>query len=195
VFLAVVLLLPGCKRQKEPDTYYISQFLRDYTIFQKDSYWIYNNDITQKLDSCYITKSQSYLIQEGGYETDPYLERALIEYNSDFMVSSFINVDDASLTFHSTGGNCLRNSNLPAIFYYSDNVKYEFLGLYDSITINNAIYYNVLKTEFSQNSESLPYNKYILTFYFAKNIGLISYRQQMDNYDTTWTLLRYKIQQ
>jgi hypothetical protein len=184
----------GCHK-KGVDTHYVSQFLKDYTVFKPGSYWIYKNETTGKTDSCYIIKFTDIFRQDAGYSTDPYLEFILVSYQSEVLTSMYIDVDQATLSCKFAEGNCLRASNVPPVFEYDKYHKYEFLGSFDTVNVNGVNFADIVNTKYSQNGAGvLPYNNYVLTYYLSKSIGLIKYRQQLDNYDTTWTLLRYHIQ-
>ena len=195
-FFLLLLTFFSCKKQKEVDTFYIPQFLKDYTFFNKGSYWIFKNEVTEELDSCYIISASNYFYHEGGYDTDPLTEHEMIIFQSSFLLEMDADIDQVNMSFHSTGGYCLRASISPPIYNYGNNSKYEYFGELDTLKLNEINFLKVVNTQYTMNGLGiLPYNSYVLTFYLAKSIGLIKYRQQMDNYDTTWSLIRYHIEQ
>jgi len=191
--LFVCVLLSGCKKKEQTTYYYLPQYFKDYMVYKQGSYWIYRNEVTMDFDSCYISK-----VTQGFYSNDrnSLFEKILIEYKSDFYKTCFVDNGEVSLDSHDLSGTCMSTNDSPGmIFYYEDNVFYQFINHVDTIKIGNNNYTNVINSKYSEYENGPPsMTKRVATYFIAKGVGLISYRQQIGISDTTWNLIRYHIE-
>jgi hypothetical protein len=194
IFL-LVFFFSGCKKNDSYTTYDIPPLLKEYMSFKEGSYWIYKNEVTGTLDSCYVTGMVDFFFFDPGVKADPHNETIRIVFKSSFLQSCEVVTDHADLAFTSQGGTCLHASLLPATYFYDPSNAYYCFGLTDSVIVNNHEFFNVVSTQYSEKAFGIYNDTIILQFQLAKSIGLIKYRQQLDSFDTTWSLLRYHVVQ
>jgi hypothetical protein len=64
---------------------------------------------------------------------------------------------------------------------------------YDSLYINNQLFTHVVNTQYNAVFNRGDTTRY--TFYTAKHTGLIKFNIHSTSYDSTWSVIRYKIYQ
>jgi len=191
ILISITLL--GCKK-KEVQTYYISDYLKHYSIFQFGSYWIFKNETTSMIDSSFI-KSPPFFHFYQNYQTDPIMQICDIEYGGNFILGSQITYGNYYLSLKpGPGGSCLRDPFQPGWFEYNGyNELLKDVQAYDTLIINNIIFTNVLCTQILQFHTQKRDTSYY-TFYFCKSVGLIKYNKRLYNSnDSTWSLLRFHV--
>lgn len=57
VLIIIVFLTIGCKKKKDIPTYYITQDFRDYAVFPVGSYWVYEDSLSNIIDTIKLTSS------------------------------------------------------------------------------------------------------------------------------------------
>jgi hypothetical protein len=192
--IIIVCVFMSCKKKNDVDTYYIPDILREYTVFKEGSYWIYKNEVTGTLDSCFITGYEEFFSHTNGQSTDPYSERVQIDYKGSFMTFSEIDLEGSQLNSNSWGGLCLTPSVTPSVHFIDQYDTYACYGVVDSIRLNDHTYFSVLSTQLSQKrGVAFKYDTITLNYSFSRSIGLIRYRQRLDSSDTTWTLVRHHV--
>jgi hypothetical protein len=191
VFLIVLDLLFGCTKKNKVEHDTIPTELKQWYLFQKGSYWIYNNDKTQKIDSSFINKipevSETWVNPGDGPIVDDYsiyFENSFIE---GYSISPF-NIGINS--YLGSGGLAYMTSVNEGKKFFFDNVVYEYVHYYDSLLILNKSFHDVRYTKFSEptSTDSLTFD-----YYFSKYIGLIKFSYSRGGKDTTWNLLRWHV--
>lgn len=198
-FWVSVLVFLGCK-EKEPETYYVSQEMLRYCWFPAGSYWIYEEDSTPGwMDSVYVSnplhviepvEGEDY-ISEGfgndielrglkfrqGSQADPGSidGNVTISYVSEFYSDSGGQLHDYLLFMNSDGGNVL-----------SKHSSTKRTNQFDSIAIHNITYFNAVEITTSPASEA----DFTVASIWAKDIGVL-HRRLKDG--TSWSLVRYRI--
>lgn len=187
------LLLIGCnKENKNYD--YIPEQIKQYSVFQLGSYWVYKNEATGKLDSSYLAVSP-YISYSHIY-SDPQLrieEKYDISFGGEFLNTASIRPSQYSIGFkHNYGSVCIYDNINPSYSLTSDYYSsFKNLNLFDSMVVNNEIYHQVLNTQYKSWTHNGDTS--IWTYYFAKSVGLIKVTMGKNHQDTTWSLLRYHV--
>jgi hypothetical protein len=181
----------SCK--KKNITYYIPQQFKDYGIYNEGSYWVYKNETTGMVDSSYMNFTpHSYYVHNGGYDTDPLYETVRCEVGGNFITFIVMDPDEYSLDFVSFGSTVMMSEGFQAGFISKSYGEiFKTISTNDSLEINGTNFYHVLNTqdkEFNNHGDTAIY-----TYYFVKFIGLIKCSKNVNNIDTTWSLLRYHI--
>jgi hypothetical protein len=87
--LLIVVCLTNCNKTKTQHLY-ISQFNKDIAVFNKNSYWVYLNEKTSKVDCTYIKSDPRFYTtteQDGSSETD----NILVPFDGSFFLEEFLN--------------------------------------------------------------------------------------------------------
>jgi len=187
-----VLMIFGCK--KEPEKHYIPSYIKQYSLFQVGSYWIYKNEMTGLFDSCFIDKPPTISLADlQGMNTDLW-ETFNIKYNGSFIIESWYMFDQYHMGLLSVqDAFCLSGSSISPGYSYkmSSSKIFSNLFFYDSLIINNKTHFNVMNTEYQEISPTNDTSKYL--FYFEKSVGLIKYIYRQQDKDTIWNLVRYHV--
>ena len=190
----IIILLFGCKKEKSPPYYKISNEFRNWVDFQEGSYWIYKNDISGLTDSVYCKNRYSTTIIRQG---SPYYYDVInIDFSANNLVQwSFISVnpDFEGVNMDGLGYSLRSNTNLGQNIIW-DNEIYQYSNHYDSLLIIDNIFFNVIHTHIVKE-HNIEHDSIIGDFYFSKFIGLIKYKKKLQNdgIDTTWSLIKWKI--
>ena len=221
-----LLLLNACKPDKPKEKKYMGYYplgvVKDYLYFKPGSYWVYECDSTNELDSQVMLRCDTPWIKKSYidyqllfftrksipykvlFSTDGYYQ---VPYNEKFTYFDAYNIN-------TSGGGI---SAYDCIFYYPfDSTKFGsgssptyYKGHYDSMQVLGRWYKDVrvFKVQVTSgwiklNSWRLPYlDRYAsIEYYWSKNIGLI--RTHVIIYDIlnrpfihNWNLKRYLVKQ
>ncbi|MDP4281720.1 MAG: hypothetical protein Q8867_06165 [Bacteroidota bacterium] len=198
--ITIIVIILGfnisCKKEKSY-TYYISQELKTYAVFQPGSYWVYKNELTGVLDSSYINIPPGYTYTHlGEHLSDPIWESCNTLYCGNFIYSSYVDQDKYAIDFYSWGSTCLMSNKFKPGFLYEiqSNMYFKDVDEIDSLVINNNKYYHVLNTQYLSKS-IFDGDSIIYSYYLVKSLGLIKISKKVHNIDTSWSLLRYHVVQ
>jgi hypothetical protein len=187
------IFIQGCHKQ-EPFIETIPEQLRVYSIFQAGSFWIYKNETTREIDSTFIHFPPQFTY----FQVDEYLffELCDINYGGTLISSSLSSWDEYRITKkNELSSPCLRSASFQPgyIYSYYHNTYFKNISYFDSLIINDNVFYDVMNTLYkttNENQDTLTY-----TFYLAKSVGLVKLNLKINNFDTTWSLLRYHVVQ
>ena len=200
IFATFLLLASfGCKKDHEVQTIYISDSIKQYSVFPIGSYWVYQ-DTTSMIDSSYITQSATYSFSQNS-SADPIYQNCNLEYGGSFLDFArinqgryYIHYKPIHIYFSSIGPCCLIDAPSQWDKWYTltpvESLYYN--QELDTLRVNNIVYHNVLQTTFRY----LYREQYALgaTFYFVKAIGLIKIQEwSPSGLGNSWGLIRYKI--
>lgn len=196
VFSFLIILLFSCKKEEKQHFYVPSEFKR-WTVFNKGSYWIFQNDSTLEIDSTYIKDNPiSFNVPSSNSNYNSTSEKIEISYSSIFLGKAILRLDlygqATTMYFYvcdfDTYG-LIANSLDNFVPYIQDSytkTTYETLS-FDSIYYLGLRKFNtVVNTQITKNSKTL-------NLWFAKDIGLIKIVRESNDSTLTWSLLRYKI--
>lgn len=208
-----LVTLSGCIKDKVPkdaynnrSIYNIPQDFKDYFYFAPGTYWIYQNQRTQELDSVYIVDRSSRMVH---YSNEPIDEEVCFVHYYDthygvlFETNTHVSwgrVDTLSrsryeLEIRSKSGFPTGSGDYTAIYPLVKGNKidqilnpYEILSIDDTITINNKFYNNVIVFYSKTN---VLFNDHITKVYYLKDFGIIRKTDLTKNDD--WKLIHYFI--
>jgi len=166
-------------------------------IFNNGTYWIYLNEQTGVLDSCFLTKGPlvSYF-HRGGYPDDPIDEYCYIGFSGHLLSTTVVTPEDVQIEWSWWGSVCLRPDFSQRIFNYrvSGDI-YKIVQFYDSLKINNNMFKNVINTQLiaSQFYVKPIIDTATFSYFLAKNIGIVKLRKQYHQSDTIWSLIRWHV--
>jgi len=213
--LAIALLtlsLSCCKRDddapSEPITLLAPQEVKDYVLFQPGTYWVYENSITQELDSVYVYETLNEITRFEGDGQIVDFEQIIVNTFSEFEQYNHKYKLDApvleALQFYNP--RIKRVKTKPGdyvgetiVLFHPYNVgdkRYplgtngyvELIDFKLSFELGGNIYQEVL---IYKNVEDASEGYKNVNYYFAKHIGLIK-REIIDNTES-WELIRYNI--
>jgi len=198
LFLSIVFL--GCKKKIETKYIMVPDEFKTWTVFQKDSYWIYLNENTNQIDCTFVTYSNRMLYTDNDPYIHVYTEYYSVHFSSGFLSFFYIKAGEGPYTqqdifeYH-TSGLGLTSGRLENPFvqygYIDPSHRSKVIEVIPSLHLNNSTYtnvYNILWTSQNNKGDSIIEN-----YYLTKNIGLIKFTSRIANVDTTWSLLRYHI--
>jgi hypothetical protein len=197
VLSCLLLLLIGfssCK--KTYDHYTISDDFRSWLDYNRGSYWIYKNENSGKNDSTSVwdrnyetsdaQKGNGYYFDyidtklKGGFIQEIYMQ-GNSDYQGGLITTNFSSYPEAFRTNAAVNQNIIWNGG-----------KYVELAPNDTLVLNNRNFYSVRHTK---TADTVKGDSIVREYYFARNIGLIKFRQQYKSTDSVWTLLRWNVTQ
>lgn len=160
----------------------IPQLEKDLAVFNKNSYWVYLNESTTKLDCTYVNNDPqfyTYTAQDGSSVTDNIVVPFDGNYFfNEYLSGSFLGVLLDAPIVHFNG-----------IAAYAPNIVERF----DSLYVNNDKFFNVYRTCYS--SLTAHYDSVILDTYMVPHIGIIKLTKKTLGTDTTLSIVRWKVSQ
>jgi hypothetical protein len=193
IVLILLFVISGCNKKPKVDHYTISDEIKQWYLFQKGSYWIYINDVTQKTDSTYINEIPEFAETWAHPENGPIVDNYTIYFKDSFLLESSVSPFNIGLlSYHGSAGLAFVPSVGEGKMFFIDSGIYEYIHHYDSIFLNNQTFYDIRHTRSSgpTGMDTLKFD-----YYFSKFIGLIKFGYSRGEKDTTWSLLRYHVVQ
>lgn len=186
------LIFCGVDCKKQPSTHYVLESFKQWSLFQKGSYWIYYNETTNSIDSTYIDHNPDIWYTPGVPANYEIINLGL---SNSFINSYSIMAGDQDNSFLRIG---LSYPDIdPEVLskWVTDRISDKIstycnlINVYPTISINGNNFTNVLQTRDSNYFDDGT--KSIKTYFFAKNIGLIKLDKKIGKTDTIWSLLRW----
>ena len=181
------LLFAGCNKKVEK--YYVQNTFKEWSLFQQGSYWLYLNEISGKTDSSYLYSFTSTWFYQPIAEDNLY---EMISYRipniGEFRVGARSDYSFFSVQGIFPHGIYILTSWVTS--HSSDQVSPTcwVVKRYDSLIVNNQLFFDVIHTRDT-------FSNSINDYYVAKKIGLIKFAVKYEHSDSTWSLLRYHIEQ
>jgi hypothetical protein len=215
IFLILVaIFIVSCK--KETPYYQIPDYLKQYFVFQKGSYWIYTNDSTNSLDSTFVNNELhgTQGIGDDGrhlysfdwiklYYTSQFLKNSEISYScpgpNGLSIAGIYTDLNGNILDVTTGPLAFVDGWQPTQNIYSQNClgnevfTYQYLP---EVVINDIQYDQIIYSKIISIDTSLENsNYYVREIYFAKYIGILKYIETIRHYNIqrSWSLKKYKI--
>jgi hypothetical protein len=164
---------------------YIPQEIKDYSLFKEGSYWIYEDSVTNSIDSVVLEQSLiEYLdASEESCELFESYTGKYCHHLSDTLI--FLNLDlqpNFTSTFHVVAFDSINFSQYGTLKIPWWNFQYSVIEYWIGETVFNDV-------QIKENS--------IFKAYWVKHIGLIRYEIYNDNNEilNTYNLIRYNINQ
>jgi hypothetical protein len=191
----VFLMVAGCKKTSEPGHSIISDDMKSWYLYQQGSYWIFENNKSSKTDCTFINKEPLFW-QENLYKDDGSLraiiDHFVISYNGNIFQFCGIDPEEVELNVQEADHLPMFYTNITVGRKYSDYYDvFEYVSHYDSIQIADHYFKDVRKTKFSCLMSDNSPDSFAVTFFVAKNIGIISLNKVIAGIDTTWNVIRY----
>ena len=189
IFLSsATFFLVECK--KERVHYTIPQELKDMALFQKNSYWIFKNENSNTVDSCFVDHDpDAYTL--GINESDgPLRDIILVDVENSFINRYSMDFSEIMISNGACSGIIYYvNTKIGGTYISWEKTKFENLAYYDSIFINNIKIYSVHHTRYS--FRSVYSDSAVYDYYVAKNIGIVKYQQHLNGTDTIYSIIRW----
>jgi hypothetical protein len=181
-------LFNGCRSYSYE---YINQEVKDYFTFKERSYWIYQDSVTNNIDSVVLIQSLFKFIEDDGewghiFMVETY-ESKYCHYLSDtsIFLSYLLNFWDyrfPTISFNSGIQDVEKNRILWFSYYNSTDYLHSY-------NIGENIFDNV------KIQKNTPIRDYSTKSYWVKNIGLIRYEiyNSNDEIINTYNLIKYNV--
>ena len=193
-FVFICLIFTSCYKKENPEHYVISTDFRKWVDFNDGSYWVYKNENSGVIDSCFIVHKGEYTYREfsdAGYYYD--IIQIILSRGTFFQsieVQAEANYDFATIgLIKGTEENSLRSDIQKGQRIAVGKGIYKVVDVLDSVQINNYYFKNVIHT---RSANPWTVDSIIHDYFFSKGIGLIRLHQTLMNTDSTWNLLRWK---
>jgi hypothetical protein len=194
-----------CCKDPEPIHHEPNSELKEWGVFQKGTWWVYQEENTKAIDSIWVDsvttsefqldKKKSPYIFEKGYST--YLSSIFKNETMVYAINSMTN----HLKFIKIGNNGQEFSERCYLLeipfkkgltagYGPSWVWAEIDTIYDSIKLENRYFKNVPRVYDNGNP---AFNLDTTYFYTARNLGII--RKEFPDNNEVWNLIRFKIVQ
>jgi hypothetical protein len=182
ILLMAFVFISGCKKEST-EYQYLSSEIKEWSVYQPGSYWIYKNEVTGLIDSSYI-KSQPEVRFDWIQVTDRYaIAQEEIRYvvSGSFLQVLYIDQSGSWEQFYNQSGH--KNYGL---LWYIKGEGFHKTEKIQNFQINDTSYSNVLHSVYNVSTDTSFVESWIV-----KNVGVIKYLKRIGNIDTTWTLMRY----
>ena len=200
IFFILSLVFIGCKKSEETKYVMVPDEFKAWTVYQKDSYWIYLNENINQADSTFVTKCDRSLYTDNDPYIHLYTESYDVRISGKFLINFNITAGEGPYTgqlineYHALGGGLSMGwlENPYAHFGYNDpSYIHKVVEVIPSFVLNNKTYSNVYNILWAK--QNFKGDSVIENYYLAKNIGLIKFKTRVGMADTTWSLLRYHV--
>ena len=172
----------------------------EYSVFQAGSYWVFKNEISGMDDSIYIINSPGHSYWNiSGMEGGQIWEFYNVVYAGSLFQDALVYPSEYDMVFRN---GFYYEEQIPCLMaasfqpgYIQEDILYSFknLGYFDSLEINNKMFYNVIHTQWQKTPNSGDTTT--ADYFIAKSIGFIKLSLKENKHDTTWTLLSYHVYQ
>jgi hypothetical protein len=195
IFVLLSLIFTNCSKKETPEHYVISADFKKWVDFNDGSYWVFINENSGLIDSCYIIHKEDFTdtyYQDAGYVYDVIniiLSRGTFFNGIYIRAEANFNWAGIGLT-KGVGDYGLRNDIKKSQKIVVGKGTYEVVDVLDSMQINNYYFRNVIHT---RSANPWTVDSIIHEYFFSKGIGMIRLRQTLMNTDSTWNLLRWKV--
>jgi hypothetical protein len=195
--LLILMIFSSCVTRYSYE--YIDQETKDYCMFKKGSYWIYQDSVTNNIDSVLLVQSFLESAERNGEYGHIFIVEfytgELCHYLSDTSMSLFYNLHPSKkccfpiIAFHSNIPDTEKNITFCFSFEnfaYSNLISYNIgSNIFNNVKINWKN--NILINGFVSN--------YHVKYYWVKNIGIIRYEIYNSNNEivNTYNLIRYNV--
>jgi hypothetical protein len=188
-FIFLCFYITGCSKHKAIPTDTVPGDFIPWYVYQKGSYWVYKCNKKLSFDSTYINTGPDYwqFESQNGYIIDH------ITY--DLNNKNIVGIDMTSaygvlLSFCGTQIYAFLQFVNEGGRYNNYDRHYQYIKHYDSISINNRVFYNVRNTRMTflylNNRDSV-----VDSIWYACHVGLIKATTSLMDIDTTWVLTKY----
>lgn len=192
--IAGILIFTGCKKSQEH--YTVPDWFKRWTVFNKNSYWIYWNEVTGLQDSIFVPDNPD-VWGYTEYSTDPIKDRITVDYKGGVLTRFTIYAEskdfaDLEVTDNYSGTQALSTSLIAVPQFYSGNGHtYGVVEVFKTLLINDVQYSNVYHSRYSFIAASD--DSVVKDYYFVEYKGLVKYSKRVGTVDTTWSLLRCQV--
>ena len=188
--LFIVLIFGGC----EQDTvyFYVPEQFKQFGLFQKGSYWIYQDSATLNWDTCSLLYTVSPDLNQTDYNS--WYESYSFDYSGTFFRYAYITTDFYKLGLSSDfylypiiPGNFIIGLKKEDFSCVQEN-----LALLDSLSIGNNVFKEVYVTKnMSTHTTVVDSLKATFIIYSVKHVGIVKLRKIAQDKVTTWNLINY----
>jgi len=197
IFCCTIILIGSCKKKETPQYFNIDKSFKDWSLFQKGSYWVFLNEISLQMDSSYVTTDPRI----GYLPPDPdvinHYEQIYYELTNSFIKYVEIN-KNSSESDMSFSTDYADNTVFAALFsgytdgsWFGSAYSCSFVEKIDTMIVNTNKFRDVIHTRVIDSY----YNNLQFDYYFVKNVGWVKYSIKTSTMDSTWSLLRYHVVQ
>ncbi|MGA3014470.1 MAG: hypothetical protein ABSD71_10595 [Bacteroidales bacterium] len=189
LFVLTILILLGCHKNDEESQSHVDSYINSgikSQEFKPGSYWIYQNDSTQKTDSTYVYYAHQGIevVYHGlGYFTsDEYYEMWYYNDNRTNGYPSFKDRIESEFVWRTINSN-VYEPIWEEIYTLDTSYPLSRVLFFDSLQLGNHMFYKVDKVTTPDSTD----------YYTAKSIGVVK-KVVRDTIDKgIWNLLRWKI--
>ena len=191
IFILIFCIASDCKKQPEDKPiYYLDQEIKDYTMFPVGSYCVYEDSLSNNIDTLKIINQETKII-DMSYESSKWQDFEL-HYTSSYFNDTIAgggsagSLESQGSCFYGEEGWVRFFSQKEPGYLWSNSLLYK--SYYDSLNIRNKWYDSVKVFKLSYSYSDAPH--YIIYHYYAKDIGLIK-KEIPDS--IVWELKNYHV--
>jgi hypothetical protein len=199
LFAAISLLMfltIGCKKSTPTHYDVIPDEVKQWYLYQKGSYWIYQNDKQSENDCTYIIK-EPHFWQETVENDDGSIAAIIDHVDTRFeggviFGSQIESSDDVMISLPGS------STNIVYALFVHEGQKFlldqyhvfEYVHHYDSLAFGDHFFKDVRLTRYSYQRSNNVGDSAVITCFYARHIGLIKLTKTISGTDTTWTMIR-----
>lgn len=189
-FITLFFLLLCTSCEEHSSYFYVPEEFKQFGLFQKGSYWIYQDSATLHIDSCLVSNTpHSYFDQ---IDNTAWEERYDVAYSGTFFSYAYLSDWYYKVSFFSH----YLEPIIPGDFIIglkkeNYSLLRENLALLDSLSIGNNVFKEVYVTRNSTPDDIADSLKVTFIFYSVKHVGIVKMREITQDQVVTWDLIEY----
>ena len=186
----MIIFIIGCKKDRQH--YYISPLVKDIGFYQSQSYWLFKNEVSQKIDCTYVNKDPNIYTEGTGENTEePLIDKIIIEFKSNIYSSSSLEGQQI-IGFMTPQVACIA-FNGQATLGQKSTYPYLYVEKFDSLTINGKTFHPVYHTKYSILMNDTQLDTLTYDFFLSPHVGPVKIKIKHGISDTTYSLLKYNV--
>jgi len=187
--LIILSALYSCRKKHKLSTIYLQSGILEWCDYKPNSFWIYNDTITNSIDSFYLFNRIEDIVEDiDRYGANIQFIIHYINNNDSNFQASILPVDSYRSYYDSWLIGVKFNFSVNSICVGNNFNGANCEGIIDTLKINNYDYSNVI-------CYRNPFGESVVYSYWAKHIGVV--RRVEMNKDSTilhvWDLIRYNV--
>ena len=194
LFALLFLIVLSCNKSRT-STSYVPDAFKPWSLFQSGSYWVYLNEKKHVNDSTYIDSPPVSWFEPPQPVSVQHQVISYVFLNS-FLTEVDILSGDSNHAYMGytdfVSGSSVLTLQVVENTTNLVSTTCKVIERLDTLSINHNLFNNVIHT---RDTNYFLKFRWIKDYYFAKNIGLLKFKIKTPTIDSTWSILRWHVNQ
>jgi len=191
-FITLFFLLLCTSCEEHSSYFYVPEEFKQFGLFQKGSYWIYQDSATLNRDTCSLLYTNSPDFNQ--VNNNSWRESYSFDYSGTFFTDAYITTEfyELGLSSHYYLKPIIPGDFIIGLTKEDFSFAQENLALLDSLSIGNNVFKEVYVTKnMSTHTTVADSLKVTFIIYSVKHVGIVKLRQITQDEVVTWDLIDY----